>query len=161
MYNLAYRLCGNHDEARDIAQETFVRAFEHSHRFRGGSSAFTYLYRIAFNLWKNRLRHKSRHPSFSLNGTDTEKRVFEPADPSPSPDKILEREERAFLVRECLDSLEPADKLIIVLRDIEGKSYGEIAGVLKCRLGTVKSRLARAREGLREKAAPHLKRLLG
>ena len=158
VYNLAYRLCGNHEEAKDIAQETFVRAFEHFHSFRGGSCVFTYLYRIAFNIWKNRLRHRSRHPVLSMNQVNPEGPAFDPADSAPGPDKALETEEIALLARQCLDSLKPADRLIIILRDMEGKSYDEIARILKCRLGTVRSRLARARDSLREKAVPQMKR---
>lgn len=157
VYNLAYRLCGNREEAKDITQETFVRALEHFQSFQGRSSVFTYLYRIAFNVWKNRLRHKSRHPVISMNPVSPERPAFDPPDPAPAPDKTMETEERSLLARQCLDSLEPADRLIIVLRDMEGKSYDEIACTLKCRLGTVKSRLARARESLREKAIPYIK----
>lgn len=158
VYSLAYRLCGNSEEAKDIAQETFVRAFEHFHSFRGGSCVFTYLYRTAFNIWKNRLRHRSRHPVLSMNPVNPESPVFDPPDPAPASDKAMELEERILLARQCLDSLEPADRLIIILREIEGKSYGEIARMLKCRLGTVRSRLSRARDSLREKAVPQLKR---
>ena len=158
VYNLAYRLCGNHEEAKDIAQETFVRAFEHFRSFRGGSCVFTYLYRIAFNIWKNRLRHRSRHPVLSVNPVNSESPAFDRADPAPGPDKTLETEEITLLARQCLDSLKPADRLIIILRDMEGKSYDEIARTLKCRLGTVRSRLSRARDSLREKAVPQMKR---
>ncbi|HNQ35756.1 MAG TPA: sigma-70 family RNA polymerase sigma factor [bacterium] len=156
VYNLAYRLCGNREEARDLAQETFARACENFGRFRGRSRVFTYLYRITYNLWCNRIRHRSRHPSFSLTPDDPERRPWEPADPAPAPDRALEAEERLELARRCLEQLEPADRLIIVLREVEDRSYEEIAAVLNCRLGTVKSRLARARESLREKASPYL-----
>jgi len=159
VFNLAYRLCGNQEEAKDIAQETFVRAFEHLERFRGSCRTFTYLYRITFNVWKNRLRHQSRHPAFSLHSPDPEKPDFSPADPKPSPDQAFALDERAGLVRSCLDSLDPVSRLVIILRDMEGKSYQEIARIMKCRLGTVKSRLARARTDLREKIRPHLERM--
>jgi RNA polymerase sigma-70 factor (ECF subfamily) len=158
VYNLAYRLCGNQEEAKDIAQETFLRAFEHFHRFRGRSSVFTYLYRVVFNVWKNRLRYMSRHPVRSLNPVDPEMPAFDPPDIAPAPDKAFATEEKALLVRQCLDFLSPEDRYIIILREMEEKSYDEIARILKCPMGTVRSRLARAREALREKAAPHMKR---
>ena len=149
VFNLAYRLCGNQEEAKDISQETFVRAYEHFDCFQGGSRVFTYLYRITFNVWKNRLRHWSRHPAFSLHATRPEEPDFDLADPKPSPDQAFELDERAGLVRTCLDALDPTSRLIIILRDMEGKSYEEISRIMKCRLGTVKSRLARARADLR------------
>lgn len=157
VYNLAYRLCGNSEEAKDIVQETFMKAYENFHRFQGKSQVFTYLYRITFNIWKNRIRYKNRHPIFSLQHNGPEEKAFDPPDPAPPPDKILETEEKSSLVKKCLESLDPAERLIIVMRDIEGKSYEEITRVLNCRLGTVKSRLARARGRLREILSPHLK----
>lgn len=159
VFNLAYRLCGNQEEAKDISQETFARAYEHFDCFRGSSHVFTYLYRITFNIWKNRLRHWGRHPAFSIHSPDPEKPDFFPADPKPSPDKAFELDERAGLVRACLESLDPTSRFIIILRDMEGKSYEEISRIMKCRLGTVKSRLARARTDLREQIRPYLERM--
>ena len=159
VFNLAYRLCGNQEEAKDISQETFVRAYEHFGSFQGGSRAFTYLYRVTFNIWKNRLRHWSRHPAFSLHSNRPEEPDFDPADPKPAPDLAFELDERAGLVRTCLDSLDPVSRLVIVLRDMEGKSYQEISRIMKCRLGTVKSRLWRARVDLREQVRPRLERM--
>ena len=159
VFNLAYRLCGNQEEAKDISQETFVRAYEHLSSFRNNSRVFTYLYRITFNIWKNRLRHWSRHPSFSLHSADPEEPDISLVDPKPTPCQAFELDERAGLVRECLDSLDPVSRLIIILRDMEGRSYQEISRIMKCRLGTVKSRLARARIDLREQIRPHLERM--
>ena len=159
VFNLAYRLCGNQEEAKDISQETFVRAYEHFDCFRGSSRVFTYLYRITFNVWKNRLRHWSRHPAFSLHSTRPEEPDIDLADPKPAPDQAFELDERAGLVRTCLDALDPTSRLIIILRDMEGRSYEEISRIMKCRLGTVKSRLARARTDLREQIRPHLERM--
>ncbi|MFA7328733.1 MAG: sigma-70 family RNA polymerase sigma factor [Candidatus Ratteibacteria bacterium] len=159
VFNLAYRLCGNQEEAKDISQETFVRAYEHFDRFQGNSRVFTYLYRVTFNVWKNRLRHRSRHPIFSIHSPDPEKPDFSPADSKPTPAQAFELDERAGLVRVCLESLDPTSRLIIILRDMEGRSYEEISRIMKCRLGTVKSRLARARTDLREQIRPYLERM--
>lgn len=161
VYNLACKLCGNREEAKDIAQETFLKTYENFHRFREKSQVFTYLYRIAFNIWKNRLRSRSRRPLFSFHSNDPDQELYDPPDPAPSPAQVLETEEKRALVRSCMESaLEPNERFIIILRDMEERSYEEIAEVLGCRLGTVKSRLARARETLRQALIPHMEKLL-
>jgi RNA polymerase sigma-70 factor, ECF subfamily len=159
VYNLAYRLCGNAEEAKDIAQETFLRTMESHRRFEGRAGIYTYLYRIVFNVWKNRLRHRARHPAISLHSSGPEGLEIDPPDPQPSPADSLEKEERLQLLKRGLASLPDRERFIIVLRDIEGRSYQEIAVILKCRFGTVKSRLARAREQLRINLLPDIKRL--
>ena len=92
VFNLAYRLCGNQEEAKDISQETFVRAYEHFDRFQGSSRVFTYLYRITFNIWKNRLRHWSRHPTNSPSSESLFTTVVtRPIRPSGNPISMLAR----------------------------------------------------------------------
>ena len=156
IYNLAYRLCGNAEDAKDIAQETFLRAFKSYHNFQGKAQIYTYLYRITFNIWKNKIRRRKRHPVFSFCSSNPEEKEIDPADPSPAPDKVMEKKEMSSLVQKCLQSLPPSERMIIILRDIEGRHYQEIARILKCRLGTVKSRLSRARESLRVKLLPYI-----
>ena len=158
LFGLAYRLCGNTEEAKDIVQETFTRGLEHLDRFEGRSQLSTYLYRIAFNVWKNMLRRKSVRRILSLSAA-AEGREIDPPDPSPSPAASAEREERIGLVHRGLERLPPAERFIVVLRDIEEKTYEEIAEILGCRLGTVKSKLARARDRLRVELLPFLERL--
>jgi len=159
VYNLAFRLCGNAEEAKDIAQETFVKAYECAGRFRGESQVFTWLYRIACNIWKNRLRYTVRHPVAPLESADPDGCAYDPPSPDPSPGVSFERGERTTLVRACVEALEPDDRLLIVLREMEDRSYEEMARILGWPLGTVKSRLARARENLRLKLIPHMERL--
>ncbi|MCM8756998.1 MAG: sigma-70 family RNA polymerase sigma factor [Candidatus Omnitrophica bacterium] len=152
VYALAYRLSGNEADARDVVQEVFTKLYQHLDRFEGRSQLFTYLYRMTFNVWCNLVRQKkrSRWPS------PAEPKVLGRLDPRDSSEELLKKEERVQYVRQALEKLSPQEKLIIVLRDIEERSYQEIASVLKCRLGTVKSRLARARGRLRQILEPYL-----
>ncbi len=158
LYGLAYRLCGNVEEAKDIVQESFTRALEHLDRFEGRSQFSTYLYRIAFNVWKNLLRRRKIRRILSLSAA-AEGREIDPPDPAPSPAASAVQAERIELVHRGLEKLPPAERFIVVLRDIEEKSYEEIAQILDCRLGTVKSKLARARERLRVELLPYLEQL--
>lgn len=155
VFNVAYRLCGNFHQANDITQETFFRAYRSFHKFEGRSRISTYLYRIACNVWKNSLR-RNRIQNFTSYSSGTALKQMEDiavAD-NPSRDEEPARVERNRIIRKCLDSLAPADRAIIVLRDMEERSYEEIAAILNCRTGTVKSRLARARQKLSERILP-------
>ncbi len=154
VFNVAYRLCGNFHQAGDITQETFLRAYRSFHRFEGRSKISTYLYRIACNVWKNTLRKKriQNFTSYSL-GLNTEETDI-PDPENSSMEEEIRRTEKNRIIQGCINSLSPSDRSIIILRDMEGYSYEEIAGILKCRTGTVKSRLARARQRLSEKLLP-------
>ena len=154
VFNLAYRLCGDRERARDLAQETFFRAWRSFDRFEGRAAMFTYLYRITCNLWKNSLRRKGFY-SLTENDSDGTARAREIPVRAADFSADLRREERNQIIQVALNNLEPAEKAIVVLRDIEGRSYEEITAVLGCRPGTVKSRLARARRKLADKLAPH------
>jgi RNA polymerase sigma-70 factor (ECF subfamily) len=156
VFNLAYRLLNNYEEANDVAQEVFVRAYKGIRWFRKESSIFTWLYRITMNLSKNRLKALNR-----------EKKRLEPLDDpiateegeikkeiianEPSPSEVLVQKERAELIQEALASLDDEFRAALVLRDIEGLTYEEIAQILNLNVGTVKSRLHRARLMLKEK----------
>ncbi len=155
VFNLAYRLCGNYHQAKDITQETFLRAYQSFDRFEGRSKIFTYLYRITCNVWKNTLRKKKIQNFTSYTaGLNTRKIEDIPAAENMFPDERTQNDAKNRIVQKCLDSLPAGDRAIIVLRDMEGRSYEEIAGILNCRTGTVKSRLARARQKLAEKILP-------
>jgi RNA polymerase sigma-70 factor (ECF subfamily) len=154
IYNLALRLAGNPADGQDLAQETFIKAFEHFSSFRGESEINTWAYRICMNLWKNRLRSRARRffwKHISLSGTPDggDDRPLELPDPTLATDKPLEAAERRQVLGAALDRLDPDDRGILILRDMEDRSYEEIAGLLKMPLGTVKSRLARARDKLK------------
>jgi RNA polymerase sigma factor (sigma-70 family) len=154
IYALALRLAGNAADGQDLAADTFVRAFRAFGSFRGDAAFGSWVYRICLNTWKNRLRTRQRRffwSHFSLGGRDDEDApAFDPPSPEPPPDAPLEKEERRRRVADALDSLGAEDRTILVLRDVEDKPYEEIAELLGLPLGTVKSRLARARLKLRD-----------
>ncbi|MBI4669646.1 MAG: sigma-70 family RNA polymerase sigma factor [Elusimicrobia bacterium] len=151
VYALACRLLGSDQGAEDLAQESLVRAFRFYGNFRGESSVDTWLYRITVNTWKNQVRSEKRRrfwQTFSLFGFfGNEEKPVESNMAGSS--LLLEDDDRSGMVRQALDKLEPQDRAIVTLRDLEGKSYVEIADILGVPQGTVKSRLSRARESLR------------
>jgi len=157
VFNLCWRLLGDREEANEQAQEVFVRVFRSIKDFRFKSSFSTWLYAIAVNTCRNRLkssefRRRRRMVSIdALQDPDCERAAPELRDPSPSVlDRMTDRE-RDGLIQSAIDSLPEESRTIVVLRDIEGIAYEEIAAVTRLNLGTVKSRLARARQQLRDK----------
>jgi len=153
IYTLAIRLTGNVSDGQDLAQETFVKAYEYWGNFRGESEASTWLYRICVNQWKNRVRYERRrafwkHFSIDAGGDDGEKPARELPAPDAPLDKPLEDHERQAAAQSALSSLKPEDRAILLMREIEDRSYEEIAELLDIPIGTVRSRLARAREKL-------------
>jgi RNA polymerase sigma-70 factor (ECF subfamily) len=156
VYNLCLRLTQNPADADDLSQEVFIKAVRALEAFRGQSSFSTWIYRIAMNTWKNRVRYeKRRHMTahVSINRTDETENGTLPEldleDPTPRPDQSFERREKNEQVMRALRLLDDDDRAIIVLRDVEDRSYEEIADIMDLNLGTVKSRLSRAREQLR------------
>jgi RNA polymerase sigma-70 factor (ECF subfamily) len=151
LYNSILRICKNHDDAMELSADAFVKAIENVERFEQASGFYTWLFRIGVNGALNFVRRKSRFKFFSFDGfTDAEQSgVYEPGSAAPGPAEDIERKERETLLTEALGRLEPNHRTVIVLRDIEQMSYEEIAAVLSISLGTVKSRLFRAREALR------------
>jgi len=148
---LAMNLLGDRDEALDLSQEVFLRVFRTIHRFRGQSSLRTWIYRIAVNQARNRHRfwrrrhradqvsldqHISTHGDFPAGGQDT-------------PDRVLAQKELAARIERALGELPFDQRTAIVLREVDGLSYEEIAYSLGVAVGTVKSRLTRARQTLR------------
>jgi RNA polymerase sigma factor (sigma-70 family) len=157
IYNLCYRLCGNRASAEDIAQEAFVNAYINIGRFQHTGAFAGWVYRIAMNTWKNRVRYEKRrlywkHDSLdeSLETEDGHMQRQLPDD-RPDPSEELGKKQKGELVQRALNGLGEDAKAMIVLRDIEEKSYEEIAGITGMALGTVKSRIARARDALRIK----------
>lgn len=154
-YNLALRLCGNPADAEDLAQDALIRAVKALPDFKGGSSESTWLYRIVVNTWKNRLRSQRRRgwmsmiPLHFFRNSDEEEELPIASKEAP-PDSGLAAQETRGEVWEALNALDEQDRAIIVLKDMEDKSYKEIAEVLDIPEGTVKSRLSRAREAFRE-----------
>jgi len=158
LYNTVYRLVGSPEDARDIVQDVFVKAFENLDSFRGGSSLYTWLFRIAVNT---SLSHRRRHKWIHLGmagGDDADDPDRPPlADPaSADPAEPLMAAETEALIQEAINALDNEHRTIVVLRDIQHCDYREIAEVLDLPPGTVKSRLHRARLLLRERLRPLL-----
>ena len=156
VYNLALRLTGNRSDAEDLAQDALIRALKALPRFRGESQLSSWAYRITVNAWKHRVRaEKSRGfwktISFGTFGGDKDDNepMNEPAGKDAPLDASLEQEGTAAVVQKALLELEADDRAIVVLREIEERSYGEIGEVLGLAEGTVKSRLSRARAKLK------------
>jgi RNA polymerase sigma-70 factor (ECF subfamily) len=158
VFNLCYRLVGDYEDADECAQETFVKVYRSLAGFRFGSSFYTWLYTIAVNTCKNRLaslehrRRKNMAPIHDISqDREGDSIVREIEDPAPSALEQLAERERDRLVQSAIDDLPPDARAVVVLRDVEGLSYEEIACATGCNLGTLKSRLARARQQLRKK----------
>lgn len=158
LFRLALRLTGRVEDAEDLVQETLVRTLPALRRFEGRSRLSTYLVRSLMNLWKNRLRSRSRSPIVAWlwrRGDSNEGAAApEPADETASAEQGLEARDRAARVREALARLHPDRRAVLVLREVEEMSYEEIAAVIGAPIGTVRSRLARAREDLRTLLEP-------
>lgn len=155
IYNTSCQLVGNSDDAFDVSQETFIKAYRSLGSFRGDSKFSTWLYRICQNAAKDYMRSKSRRQTISLTAYDDddtkEVQLDIPDDDMMSqPDNLLEREESRKAVRNAISQLSEDHKNVIVLRDIEGYSYDEISEILNLEIGTVKSRLNRARLAIKD-----------
>jgi RNA polymerase sigma-70 factor (ECF subfamily) len=139
-----------------VAQEVFLKAFKALRKFKGKSSFSTWLYRITVNActseWrKASARKRGREYSLNTPNPDGESAGFDPPGGNDDPSASAEREERARAVHEAIQELEEEFRTVVVLRDIDGFSYEEIADIIDCPLGTVRSRLHRARSDLKEK----------
>lgn len=157
VYNLAFRLCGNYDEASDIVVDSFVRVYQAIGRFRGDANFSTWLYRIVTNVYLDRHKRRRNKQWVSLEEyieleENSVARQIE--DPSPAPDEQAEGNERQRILQRAIDSLPDYQRAMVVLYHTEGLSYEEIAAVMDMPIGTVKSRLNRARLVLREKLEP-------
>ncbi len=157
VYNLVYRMLGNREEAEDVAQEVFVTVFKSIDSFRGEAKFSTWLYRIAANHCKNRMKYLGRR-SYKSTGELDEAAEREAQNAQPSamkphvdgPDAVLEGLQLEKLVQEGIASLDEEHRELIVLRDVEDLSYEEIAAITGLADGTVKSRLHRARMALKD-----------
>ena len=151
-----YRMTNDYDGAVDLAQETFVRVYRAASRYQTTHAFSTYIYRIATNLAISELRKRKRRRLVSLTGLligaeGEEARDFDAPDEKPLQDISLVDMERQRVVKKAISTLPEKYRAPLVLRDVEGKSYDEIAQILSTSEGTVKSRINRARNFLREK----------
>lgn len=162
VFNACLRVCGHRDDAADLTQEAFLRALASIERFGDRAGFYTWVFRIAMNLAIDRGRRRKRHGERSLDNPGRRDTgggyALRIESRTPPPSHGLDQEEQQAAVAAALERLEPDHRAVIVLRDIEDCDYAEIAEVLEIPIGTVKSRLFRARVALRELLAPILDR---
>ncbi len=162
IFNLVSRLTNDPGDAPDVVQEVFLKVFRNVHSFRGQSSLKTWIYRIAVNESRNHRRWFGRHRSqeIALEPTPGETHSYLDwlPDPARSPMELAMDHERETLIEAALAEINPHYRAALVLRELEGLSYDEIAEILETSLGTVKSRILRGREALRERLTERLKR---
>lgn len=149
LLNFIYRTIGDRDRAEDLVQEVFIRVYRHLHRFDRSKKFSTWVYTIASNLAKNELRNRSRNPLVlfqTIQGSgDDDERPLQFEDTTARPDDLYRKRHLRELVEDTVAKLPEHHRQVFVLRELEGKSYEEIAEITDCNLGTVKSRLNRAR----------------
>jgi RNA polymerase sigma-70 factor, ECF subfamily len=161
VWRLAYQVLRDREEAWDCAQDAFVRAFQSLGSFRGQSAFYTWLFRITMNVATDRLRSRGAQArAFGNQPVPEEEWERTAADPGVGPDEVTEGAQRRARISQALDALPPNARAIIMLSDVEGLSYREIASVLNCPIGTVMSRLHNARKRLRTVLGPMLAVLL-
>ena len=153
IYNLSYQLTGNHADAQDLAQEVFIRAYKGLDKFRQEAELGTWLHRITVNLFLNLRRKISRNPTVSLDAplaTEDGEVMREVAATEGDPEEAIAELELRTVIQTALRQLPPEYQAVLVLREMQGYSYDEIASQLDCPPGTVKSRLNRARQAMRK-----------
>ncbi len=162
IFHVAYRMLGDSAEASDVVQEIFLKVFRNIGGFKGEAALKTWVFKIAFSEILNRLRWWKRRHRFATvslddetNGNGTGAR-YTVAASDPTPEQVLQSKEQESAIQQALGKLSREHRSIIVLRDIEGFSYNEIADVLGISIGTVKSRLARARGDLKKSLIRYL-----
>ena len=159
IYRVAYRLTGNHNDAEDLAQEAIVEAFRAFDRYQPGTYFDRWLYRIMSRTYIDTVRRRNRRPVVSLDapmGGEGDPLVTVMGDSSQDPQQMTETFDLDGIVQVALDGLPQEFRTAVVLADIEGLSYDEVAQALRCPVGTVRSRLHRARQMLREALGPDL-----
>ncbi|HEX9126086.1 MAG TPA: sigma-70 family RNA polymerase sigma factor, partial [Methylomirabilota bacterium] len=157
VWRLAFQVLRDREEAWDCAQDAFVRAFQSLASFRGQSAFYTWLFRIAMNVATDRIRARSAQGrAFGTQPVPAEEWERTAPDPGARPDQAAVGAEQRLRIRRALDTLPPNARTIIMLSDVEGLSYREIASVLNCPIGTVMSRLHNARKRLRSALGPML-----
>ena len=158
-YNIAYRMTGNHADAEDLTQEAFVRAFRFFGNYRRDWPFDNWLYKIMSNLFVDDLRRRPKAQAAAvvldqpIDGGRNEDVYLEISDVSTNPERIVMTDELDEHIQRALNLLPPDFRMTVVLADIEGMSYEEISVVMRCSLGTVRSRLHRGRKLLRSKIA--------
>lgn len=160
VYNIIYGIMGNRDEAEDLSQEVFIKIYKNLSHFKRKSKFYTWLYRITVNVCLSAKRKKSQSSRIismsRLSGVSANSGEVELADETFSPQKVFKDRELASNIQLAINSLPAILKITFILREFEDLSYRELARILRCSMGTVKSRLSRARESLRQTLTPYL-----
>lgn len=160
LLNFVYRMIGDRERAEDLVQEAFVRVYRHLHRFDHTKKFSTWIYTIASNLAKNELRNRGRSPLVFYQSLrppgEEDQRPLQFEDASTRPDDMYANRHLREMVDATVATLSAHHREVFVLRELEGRSYEEIARLTHCNLGTVKSRLNRARQAFAERIAPFL-----
>lgn len=163
IYNLCCRVMGDRDEAQDMAQEVFITVHKSLRNFRGESLFSTWVFRVTVNHCKNRIKHLGRRRYYQTLSIDQPMELddgevyFEPEDECPDPEELMASLEIQNLVQDAINTLDPDHKIVIVLRDIQDLSYEEIAEIVGIKVGTVKSRIHRARNDLKKRLEARIK----
>jgi len=168
VYNLVFRITGSREEAEDCVQDAFLRAFSALRKFRGEAAFSTWLYRVAVNVANDAARRLSgqalraselANPYSGEDAPDLDRFAREASRQTDGPEQVLVERQRRDVILRAIRSLPEHHRTVVVLYDLQGFSYEQIARILGARVGTVKSRLNRARVALKELLAPHLELL--
>ena len=154
VFNCALRIAGNYNDAADVAQEAFIRAFHSIQTFRGDAKFATWIYRIVTNVYLDERKKSKAHRTISLDEAielDENSVARQIVDDSPTPDEVAESKERSRALQRAISTLPDYQRVIVTLYHMQHRSYEEIAEILRLPIGTVKSRLNRARLALAEK----------
>ena len=155
LINFVYRFVKDYDVSEDIVQETFLRVFRHRHNYKAIANFSTWIFTIAGNLAKSELRRRKRWRLFSVDATDEEERKFDIPDDGIQPDRAASVSILEDSIQNAIATLQVKYKEALILRDIEGMSYKQIAEITGVPVGTVKSRVNRARKKLQKKLSGH------
>lgn len=155
--SLVSRFVRDHSEAQDVAQETFLKAYRALPKFKGESAFYTWLYRIAINTAKNFLVAQDRRPpTDDVDATEAEQYVGASMNELDTPERLLQTDEIKLTIHNAIMNLPEDLRVAITLRELEGMSYEEIAQAMSCPVGTVRSRIFRAREAIDQELKPLL-----
>ena len=170
IYNTAYRMTGNHHDACDAAQEVFLRIYRSISNFRGECSFSTWVYRITANVCKDTLKERGRYAEESIDEdafSESGRKLRELAESALTPESVYDNKELGEYLQSLINKLPPDCRTVILLREQAGLTYQEISDALGVSLGTIKSRISRARHALQEKIIadmkpfPEISRLIG
>ncbi len=154
VFNFSYRLTQNYDDANDVAQDAFIRAYNAINSFRGDAAFSTWIFRITTNVFLDERKKRRAHPQQSLDeyaSQEEQREGMQVEDPGPTPEELVTEKDRQRILSEAVQSLPEYQRTMVVLYHQQQKSYEEIAEIMEMPIGTVKSRLNRARIALKEK----------